>query len=148
MVRISRSLQSAKSNNVFRRLIHALRPRPEPLTGAPPVRRQKTYSAESGYVYQYHYEGSRPIQGGREYVFLATSGRGEPFPVHVRLLESAIGPWEESHGRDLSQQERFALAKLSMKQAFDERQAPDQLRTAVEPNSDQIAGILGMLGVD
>jgi len=31
-----------------------------PLTGAPAVRRQKTYSAESGYVYQYFYEGQRP----------------------------------------------------------------------------------------
>ena len=32
----------------------------EPLAGAPPVRRLKTYSARSGYVYQYRYQGSRP----------------------------------------------------------------------------------------
>jgi hypothetical protein len=133
---------------VFRRLIDAFRPKPEPLTGAPPVRRQKTYSAESGYVYQYHYEGSRPLEGGREYVFAATSGRGAPFAVSVRLLESAIEPWEQSHGRALGQQERFALAKLSMKQAFDEREGPDRMRAAVEPTAEQIEGILGMLGVE
>ena len=43
-----------------------------PLTGAPPVRRQKTYSAESGYVYQYFYEGQRAAErngsAGAQYV--------------------------------------------------------------------------------
>ena len=33
--------------------------KPLPLTGAPAVRRLKSYSAQSGYVYQYFYEGQR-----------------------------------------------------------------------------------------
>jgi hypothetical protein len=133
---------------VFRRLINALRPKPEPLTGAPRVSRQKTYSAGSGYGYQYHSEGSRGFAGGREYVFLATSGRGEPFPVSVKLHETVVRVWEQSHGRELSRQERFALAKLSMKQAFDERESPDQMRAAVEPTAAEVDEILTMLGVD
>ena len=35
--------------------------KPLPLTGAPAVRRLKSYSAQSGYVYQYFYEGQRPF---------------------------------------------------------------------------------------
>ena len=47
--------------------------KPAALTGAPPVRRMKTYSAQSGYVYQYYYEGYRPFrsagESGSEFVF-------------------------------------------------------------------------------
>jgi len=50
-----------------------------PLTGAPAVRRQKTYSAESGYVYQYYYEGQRPASrdgsSGIEFVFNVSADR-------------------------------------------------------------------------
>ena len=47
-----------------------------PLTGAPAVRRQKTYSAESGYVYQYFYEGQRPA--ARDANISPTSGEAAP----------------------------------------------------------------------
>jgi hypothetical protein len=40
--------------------------KPLPLTGAPAVRRLKSYSAQSGYVYQYFYEGQRPFHSGGE----------------------------------------------------------------------------------
>ena len=36
---------------------------PEPLRGRPKVRREKIYSADSGYVYQYFYEGFRLLAG-------------------------------------------------------------------------------------
>src|SRR5687768_9163503 len=89
-------------------LRNALTPKATPLTGAPAIRRRKTYSAESGYVYQYHYQGSREIAGGREYVFEVSPGRGAAFPVSVLLMESALAPWERAHGHRLSAPERFA----------------------------------------
>ncbi len=48
-----------------------------PLTGAPAVRRMKTYSAQSGYVYQYYFEGYRPlpVESGVEFVFQISSDR-------------------------------------------------------------------------
>ena len=50
-----------------------------PLSGAPPIRRLKTYSAQSGYVYQYFYEGQRPLRGeaGTEFVFTVDRGPQE-----------------------------------------------------------------------
>jgi hypothetical protein len=133
---------------MLRWLHNALCSKRGPLTGAPAIRRQKTYSAESGYVYQYYYEGSRAIEGGREYVFMATAGRRAEFPVAVVLRDSALDPWQRSHGRDLTGPERFAVAKLSMKRAFDERGSPDLMRHFVEPDSSLVEEILIALGVD
>ena len=56
------------------------------LTGAPPVRRMKSYSAQSGYVYQYYYEGQRLFRHGpdhgTEFVFSLSPDRkaGTPPP--------------------------------------------------------------------
>lgn len=133
---------------MLRWLHNALRSKRESLTGAPAIRRQKTYSADSGYVYQYHYEGSRAIEGGREYVFMATASRRAEFPVTVALRDSALNSWQRSHGRDLTGPERFAIAKLSMKRAFDERSSPDLMRRAVEPDSALVEEILNALGLD
>jgi hypothetical protein len=133
---------------MLRWLHNALRSKREPLSGAPVIRRHKTYSADSGYVYQYHYEGSRGIEGGREYVFMATSGRGREFAVTVVLYEAALEPWQIRHSRVLTGPERFAIAKLSMKRAFDERDSPNLMRDAVEPDSTAVEEILTMLGVD
>jgi hypothetical protein len=133
---------------MLRWLHNALRFKRESLSGAPPIRRHKTYSAESGYVYQYHYEGSRGIEDGREYVFMATAARRAEFPVIVALRESAVEPWQTRHGRELTGPERFAIAKLSMKRAFDERGSPDLMRDTVEPDSIAVEEILTMLGVD
>ena len=73
-----------------------------PLTGAPPVRRQKTYSAESGYVYQYFYEGQRAAErdgsAGAQYLFSVSSDRKSSGPVSVFLSEQALGSWQIGHG--------------------------------------------------
>src|SRR5207302_5733890 len=61
---------------VFRNLFSRKK---SPLTGAPPVRRLKTYSAQSGYVYQYYYEGHRDFrsggESGTEFVFQISADR-------------------------------------------------------------------------
>jgi hypothetical protein len=106
--------------------------KPDPLKGAPPVRRLKTYSADSGYVYQYFYEGCRGFGSGAgkgvEYVFSASSDRKRYGPVVVRLGNSAVEAWEQEHSRELSSSERFALVKLALFQAFDERPTPAEMR--------------------
>ena len=63
-----------------------------PLTGAPAVRRQKTYSAQSGYVYQYFYEGQRPSSPdpGTEFVFDVSSDRKTSAPVSVFVRAAAV----------------------------------------------------------
>jgi hypothetical protein len=101
------------------------------LTGAPAVRRMKTYSASSGYVYQYFYEGQRRL-GGRggariEFVFAISADRATWRPVSVMLPDDAMAEWQAARDRELSSSERHAVAKLALFQAFDERPIPEAM---------------------
>ena len=97
----------------------------KPLRGTPQVRREKAYSADTGYVYQYFYEGYRDAERagdpGWEYVFEVTSDRASRFPVTVFLSWRAIEAWQQSHGSELSPTEQYAVVKMSLFQTFDER---------------------------
>ena len=100
-------------------------PLPPELRGTPKVRREKTYSADTGYVYQYFYEGYRAShragQDGDEHVFSVTSDRSSRFPVTVFLSAAVLAEWHRRSGRELNATEKYALVKLSLFQAFDER---------------------------
>ncbi len=112
---------------------------PPPLAGAPAVRRLKTYSAASGYVYQYFYEGHR----GTEYVFQVSADRRTYFSVTVLLSDAAL----EAGPRELTSTERYAVAKMSLFQAFDERVAPDEMRRPVQVQPADLEAIAGQLGL-
>jgi hypothetical protein len=114
----------------------------EPLTGAPATRRLKTYSAQSGYVYQYRYEGQR----GADYTFSVSADRKTWRELHVGVSAEAIDAWETSHGRTLSSTERYALAKMGLFAAFDDRATPAELGELV--SVDDVAGIAENLGFD
>jgi hypothetical protein len=125
---------------------------PATLTGAPVVRRVKTYSASSGFVYQYFYAGHRSADSGRasatEFVFEVSANRKTSFPVSVLLEEESVAFWQREHSRDLNSTERYAIAKLALFQAFDERLNPDEARLPVHirpADLDLIAGNLGLL---
>jgi len=124
--------------------------KPVPLTGAPAVRRQKTYSARSGYVYQYFYEGQRPADPGpgTEFVFDVSADRKTSAPVSVFVLEPAVKAWEGEHGRELTATERYAIAKIALFQAFDERESPAAMSDAVRVNADAVDDILRTLEID
>ena len=122
-----------------------------PLTGAPAVRRMKTYSAQSGYVYQYYYEGHREYQSGEdrgaEFVFTISSDRKSWHASSVLVSEAAIQAWEQAHTRELNLTERYAVAKLALFQAFDERPDPAQLRDEVRVRHADVDGIIETLGL-
>ena len=122
-----------------------------PLSGAPGVRRLKTYSAQSGYVYQYFYEGQRPMEGGgesgTEFVFTVSADRKSFHPVSVPVGESALREWEEAHGRTLSSNERYAISKLALFQAFDERATPLMMKQDVRVRAADVAAIIETLGL-
>ncbi len=119
-----------------------------PLSGAPVVRREKFYSARSGFVYQYVYEGSRPVKAGTEYVFQVSADRKTSFPVSVLAAEEALAAWESAHERRLQPNERYAVAKMALFQAFDEREAPAQMRVPVRLRPADVEAILSGLGID
>jgi hypothetical protein len=98
---------------------------PPPLKGVPKVRREKTYSAETGFVYQYFYLGYRQAQRGEddgdEHLFSVTSDRTSRFTLRVFLSRRVLDQWEEVNDRKLIPTEQYALVKLSLFEAFDER---------------------------
>ena len=85
-----------------------------PLRGAPEVRRMKTYSAESGYAYQYLYEGYRDVLGGNVYVFSVSADRKTFSPVSIAVMHKAYSGWEHQHDRPLAPNEVYAIAKLGL----------------------------------
>ncbi|MCX6621040.1 MAG: hypothetical protein NTY38_08145 [Acidobacteria bacterium] len=112
----------------------------EPLRGAPVVRRLKTYSAQSGYVYQYFYEGYRVAAETTTYVFQTSVDRKSSFPVSVLLPASSLG------GRELTGTECYAVAKMALFQAFDERLKPLTMREPVLVRPADATAILETLG--
>ena len=137
---------------IFNRLLRR-RPRPPaPLHGAPPVRRQKSYSSQTGYVYQYFYEGYRDSErGGRtgqEYVFHVSSDRKKSIPLPVFLPTAAVESWQAGHGRSLTGTEQYAAVKMALFQVFDERAdlGPENAESEISPGA--ITGLLSTLEID
>jgi hypothetical protein len=126
--------------------------KPQPLTGVPAIRRQKTYSGQSGYVYQYYFEGHRPYKrerdNGTEYVFDVSGDRKTSTPVSVLLSSAALEEWEGKHGRTLHASERYAIAKLALFQAFDERPNPAAMSADVRVRAADVEAILITLGIE
>lgn len=92
------------------------------------VRRLKTYTGTQGYAYQYYFVGQRaalanePEAPATEFVFDVTSDRKLTYAVSVFLPEKAVSGWGAAHGRQLTEAEQYAAAKLRLFRAFDEHE--------------------------
>jgi hypothetical protein len=90
------------------------------------VRRLKTYTGAQGYVYQYYFVGKRVAlpddaeSPATEFIFDVTSDRKLTYAVSVFLPENSVTAWAAVHGRQLTESEQYAAAKLRLFQAFDE----------------------------
>jgi hypothetical protein len=128
-----------------------LRKKEAPLTGAPAVRRQKTHSAESGFVYQYFYEGQRATSrggaAGTQYVFNVSADRKSSFPVSVFVSDAALEEWQTKHARRLGSTERYAVAKLALFQAFDRRETPAAMGEEVGVLAADVVAFLATLDI-
>jgi hypothetical protein len=90
------------------------------------LRRMRSYTSETGYVYQYYFVGKRPAlpdapeERATEYVFDVTSDRRTMFAVSIFVQDAALEAWAAANGRQLSESEQYASAKLRLLRAFDE----------------------------
>ena len=88
------------------------------------VRRVKSYSAATGYVFQYFfYEVNRTRRGlaaGTEYVYRVTADREEMHPLRIFVERAAVEKWAKRAGRALTGTEEYAVAKMRLFRAFDE----------------------------
>ena len=120
----------------------------------PPLRRMKSYTGETGYVYQYYFVGKRaalvddPEAPATEYVFDVTSDRKTTYAVSVFLPPQAVEAWAAARGRDLSEPEQFAAVKMRLLQAFDE--LPNMLNQGrrLRLDAELLVNFLDSLGVD
>jgi hypothetical protein len=116
------------------------------------TRRVKTYSGESGYVYEYSFLESRARRGlwgktGTVFSFSVSSNRKTAVLVEVTVEEAALAAWSKAHGRDLTDTEKYAVAKMRLFRAFDESETPDALRhVRVDPTN--IEALLEPLKLD
>ena len=91
-----------------------------------PTRRMKTYTGAMGYVYQYYFVGKRsalpdaPEAPATEYIFDVTPDRKTMFAVSIYVRDEAVRSWAAAHGRNLTDAEQYAAAKLRLFRAFDE----------------------------
>ena len=88
------------------------------------ARRVKSYSASTGYVYQYYFletqKSRRGLHGGTDYVYMVAVDRGAAFPLRVFVRRDAVRKWGKKIGREMTGTEEYAAAKLCLFQAFDE----------------------------
>jgi hypothetical protein len=84
--------------------------------------RLKTYTAETGLVYQYYFVGKRKAlaEAATEFVFDVTSDRRVRFSVSVFVPDASLAAWKSAHGRALVDAEIYAAAKMRLTRAFDE----------------------------
>jgi hypothetical protein len=88
------------------------------------VRRIKSYSAASGYVYQYQFHDAHPTQSGsaagNEYIYYVSADRKTMFPIRIFVRRDAIDGWTKRTGRVLTGTEEYAVAKMRLFKALDE----------------------------
>jgi hypothetical protein len=120
------------------------------MTERPRLARLKTYTAETGLVYQYYFVGKRPAIAklAIEFVFDVSSSRDVRFSVSIFVLDSARNAWRAMHGRDLVDAEVYAAAKMRLLRAFDEIEDLFGTGRQVEVNGAALEELLSALGVE
>lgn len=114
----------------------------------------KTYTAQTGFVYQYYFVGQRPALTedpefpSTEYIFDVTSDRKTTFAVSIFLPPQALADWAGVRGRELTEPEQYAGVKLRLLQGFD--QIGDVLRDGrrLRLNGELLIELLDSIGVD
>ena len=127
---------------VFERLRQLLSRQP-PLVRGTGSARPRTYSADSGYVYEYSFAGFRSSGDVYEYVFTVSGGRAPGRTVQV-MLPAEAAEWT-GRDRELSASERYGLAKVCLKNAMDRAAGPAVLEAVIRPGREEIAEVADLL---
>jgi hypothetical protein len=116
------------------------------------IRRVKTHSAQTGYVYEYYFVGKRralPAEvPGTEFIFDVSSDRKTKYAVSVFVTDTAVSGWALSHRRTLTEPEQYAAAKLRLLRGFDD--IGDMLKSGrhLVLEADELDELLGGLGIE
>jgi hypothetical protein len=116
------------------------------LTGAPSRLRLKTYSSESGCVYQYLYRGQHGEEDATTFVFSVTVNRKDWTPISVVLERQTVEDWQRADGRRLRAADLYAIAKMSLFESFD-RSDGAHFPSLIRASADDISRHLDALGL-
>lgn len=118
------------------------------LAPAPPAsQRCKTYQADSGYVYQYVFEGRHCCGRETAFVFSVTAQRHSPQRVAIVVPDAALAPFEKESGRRLAENERYGVAKIALFRLFDSCEKPDKVWKGTEVDAERAREYLQVLDV-
>jgi hypothetical protein len=119
-------------------------------SGAPDTPRVKNYTAESGEIFHYFYQGHRSSRdfAGTEFAFRISRDQRDWHLLVVLLPDAALRGWQQEHARDLSSTERYALVKMTLLQFFDRESTSMPLPNAVRVEATEVAGLLNKLDVE
>ncbi len=114
-------------------------------------RRVKTYSAATGFVYQYTFhelkDARRGLSKGHEYTYLVSVDRKTMFPVKIFVRRDAVAKWGKQAQRALSGTEEYAVVKMRLFQAFDEREDPAGPWAELDVNEANLEALLALLEI-
>ena len=113
------------------------------------VRRIKSYSAATGYVYQYQFQDVHPAargeNRGNEYVYYVSADRKTMIPIRIFVQRSALEAWSRQTGRTITGTEEYAVAKMRLFQAFDDVEDFAGSRPALEVDASNLAELIERL---
>ena len=118
------------------------------------LRRLKTYTGQTGYVYQYYFVGKRGALPesfdvpATEFIFDVSSDRKLTYSVSVFLPRAAAEAWSAHHGRRITDAEQYASAKLRLLRGFDEVENMLAEGRQLVVTSELLEELLADLGVD
>ncbi|HXZ27632.1 MAG TPA: hypothetical protein VEG08_06485 [Terriglobales bacterium] len=117
------------------------------------VRRMKTYTGEMGFVYQYYFVGKRAALPGdldapaTEFIFDVTADRKTMVSSSILVKPEALRAWAQAHGRELTEAEQYAVAKMRLFRAFDQAADFQQEGRRLRVDAADIEGLLEGLGL-
>lgn len=113
------------------------------------VRRIKSYSAATGFVYQYQFQDVHPVSEGatpgNEYIYYVSADRKTMFPVRIFVPRDAVERWSKKTGRALTGTEEYAVAKMRLFQALDEIEDFAKSRPKLTVDESNLATLLERL---
>lgn len=113
------------------------------------VRRVKSYSSESGFVYQYQFHDALPAdrngEPGNEYIYYVSADRKTMFPLKVFVGRDVREDCARRIGRMLTGTEEYAVAKMRLFEAFDETEDLVTKRPDLVVDASNIEALLARL---
>ncbi len=113
------------------------------------VRRIKSYSSATGFVYQYQFHEVKPVAGGgaagNEYIYYVSADRKTMFPIRILVRADAMETHGTRIGRKLTGTEEYAVAKMRLFQAFDEIENFSATKPDLVVDSSNLESLLAQL---